>query len=295
MINNIQSTFNIQDLENLSGIKAHTIRIWEKRYKLLNPTRLNRNIRVYNILDLKKILNISLLQKHNYKISELAKYADIELSELAKSISQKSFSNNYHINSLLISMYSFDEELFEEVYQNQIKAISFSEIFEKTYLPLLHHIGLLWQTSGINPAQEHFISNLIYQKIALHIAQLPVVENKEPTMNILFLPEGEMHEIALYYHTYVLKQRGQKAIYLGRSIPFSDLFNINSKFKYINWITYFLIDITNDEKKQFIENIEELLLHTKNRCTIVGSVWNDFTQKNLSSNIFFYEGFDQIE
>ncbi|MFT5723409.1 MAG: methanogenic corrinoid protein MtbC1 [Bacteroidia bacterium] len=293
MINNIQHTFSIHDLELLSGIKAHTIRIWEKRYSLLNPTRLNRNIRVYNILDLQKILNVSLLQRHNLKISELSKLSDGALAAKAKSISEDKFESNYHINSLIVSMFSFDDELFEEVYAAQSETISFNDIYVNTFLPLLYHIGLLWQTNGIKPAHEHFTSNLIYQKITLNIAQLPATKSEPTSANVLFLPEGEVHEIGLLYMLYKLKALGQKTIYLGRDIPTSDLHEINSQFKDIHWICAFLIDRTKEEKADFINQMEQLLKHTKNACSIIGKIWNDHSTPN--DNITFYEGFDQVD
>ena len=141
MINSIKDSFTIQDLEILTGIKAHTIRIWEKRYDLLNPTRLNRNIRVYDLADLQKILSVSLLYNNNYKISKIAKYTESELTEEAKSFALNEFSNNYEINSLVIGMYTFDEVLFQEIYDQQIKKISFTDIFVHTYIPLLNHMG----------------------------------------------------------------------------------------------------------------------------------------------------------
>ena len=140
MISRVQNTFNIQDLEILSGVKAHTIRTWEKRYGLLNPARLNRGIRSYSMLELQKLLNVSLLLKHDYKISELAKLVDVELEKRAKTISLDKLKSNYYINSIIISMFSLDEELFEEVFQENISTESFSDVFRNTYIPLLNHI-----------------------------------------------------------------------------------------------------------------------------------------------------------
>lgn len=294
MINNIQDTFSIQDLEVLSGIKAHTIRIWEKRYELFNPTRLNRNIRVYNLLDLQKLLNVSFLQKHNYKISKLAKLTERELEENAKSISLKEFPSSYYINPLVVSMFSLDDELFEETYRQQSKKLSFEEIYTSTYLPLLQHVGVLWQTKGVTPAQEHFISNLIYQKIVLNIANIKKDNSNAKQTNILFLPKGEVHEIGLLFMLYRLKLTGAKTIYLGRDIPASNLHDINAQFKKINWISFFTIDRTEEEKKRFISEMEGLLEHTKNTCWVVGNIWKDYLDTKTKGNIKFYEGFHQI-
>ena len=294
MINNIQNSFSIQDFEVLSGIKAHTIRIWEKRYALLNPARLNRSIRVYSLRDLQKLLNVSLLQKHGNKISALSKLTDEELENKAKLISAEELPDNYSINSLIISMFSFDDELFEETYKSQSETLSFSEIFVGTYVPLLKHIGLLWQTNGIRPAQEHFISSLIYQKITLNIAGLSNKRSNLNRVNVLFLPKGEVHEIGLLFMVYHLKLSGEKTIYLGRDIPTNDLVEINAKFKEINWITSFVIDRKKEEKEEFIVEMEQLVENTKNTCWVIGGVWKDYKETNKRGQITFYEGFHQL-
>jgi len=294
MINSIENTFTIQDLEILTGIKAHTIRIWEKRYDLLNPTRLNRNIRMYDLKDLQKILNVSLLYNNNYKISKIAKYTESQLAEETKSFALHKFSNNYEINSLVIGMYTFDENLFQEIYTQQIKKTSFKDIFAHTYIPLLNHMGLLWQTDSIKPAHEHFISNLIYQKIALNIAALPVIESKTDHVNILFLPFGEIHDLGLMFLNYSLKLRGEKVIYLGKSIPFDNLFYLNSQVKNCTWINYFMLDRPVEEKIGFLNNVEKLLAHTRNKCIIIGKVWEDFSKENKNSQIIFKSGIEQL-
>lgn len=293
-MNNIQSSFTIQDLEILTGIKAHTIRIWEKRYGLLNPIRLNRNIRKYNLADLQKILNITLLYKNNYKISKISKFTDVQLSEEAKKVASQEFSNNYEINSIIISMYTFDEELFEDIYSQQINRKSFKEIFVTTYLPLLNHIGVLWQTDAIKPAHEHFISNLISQKIILNIAGLKDKTTQDEQVYILFLPEGEVHELGLLFLKYYFKLKGAKAIYLGRSIPFDNLLFVNSQFKNITWISYFMIDKTTEEKEQFIERVESLLDHTHNKCILIGRIWTDLSKENKNTQLVFKRGMDDL-
>ena len=291
-MNNIKNTFTILDLETLTGIKAHTIRIWEKRYNLLNPTRLNRNIRVYSLPDLQRILNISVLYKQNHKISRLAKLTDSQLAEKAKEIELEEFSNNYEINSLIISMYTFDEELFQEIYNQQMATMSFETIYVHTYLPLLRHMGVLWQTDTIKPVNEHFISNLIFQKIVLNMAEIESGTNLNDPMQILFLPHGEIHELGLLFLNYALKLRGERTVYLGKSIPFENLFYVNSQFKEITWICYFMIDMSSEKKDEFIQKAQELLKHTKNRMVIIGNIWDDYSTQNKNPQIIFKNGFE---
>lgn len=286
-MNKIKDTFTIQDFEILTGIKAHTIRIWEKRYNLLSPSRINRNVRVYSLSDLQKILNISLLYKNNYKISKIAKLSVDLLSKEAKTVALSDFSNNYEINSLLLCMYTFDENLFQNTYLKLLEKHSFIEIFSDTYIPLLNHLGLLWQTDSIKPAHEHFISNLIYQKIALNISALPNKETSNEPVNVLFLPFGEIHDLGLFFLNYYLKLKGKKTVYLGKSIPFDNLFYVNSQIKNITWITYFMIDTTTEEKTMFLNNVEKLVSDNNNTSIIVGNIWDDFSKKNKNKKIFF--------
>ncbi|WP_139959738.1 MerR family transcriptional regulator [Flavicella sediminum] len=293
-MNTIKNTFTIYDLEILSGIKAHTIRIWEKRYAVFNPDRINRNVRIYSLLDLQKMLNLSLLYNHGIKISKLTDLSDRELADKAKEVALEGIANNYQINALIVSMYTFDVAVFQDVYLEEIKNNSFETIFISIYLPLLKHIGVLWQTESIKPAHEHFISNLIYKKISLHISKLPRIEDTTKTVHVLFLPEGEGHEIGLYFLNYYLLSKGQRTIYLGQSIPFEDLFFINSQFQNIQWVSSFVIDLVPKAKKQFVINAAKLLENTKNNFWIIGSIWDDFEKKNLPKNISFYNGFKEL-
>lgn len=295
MINNIQETFSIQDLELLTGIKAHTIRIWEKRYQILNPKRLNRNIRTYNINELQKILNISFLLKNGYKISKLASWTETELQAKVKSLTLINNDNYYYINSLILAMYNLDEDLFEEIYLDLIAKYTFKDIFINTYLPLLNIIGKLWQSNGITLLQEHFIANLIYKKIAFNIDYLTTQKNNSSNkVNILFLPKGELHEISLFFWNYHLKSKGEKVIYLGRDTPPDQLFKINNLFKEINWISYYTISRTASEKQEFIEIISELLKNTENQCIIVGKTWEDYDKTKIDDKIKIFTSFNQL-
>ena len=292
-MNNIKSSFTIQDLEILSGIKAHTIRIWEKRYDILDPDRLNRNIRVYNLKDLQKILNLSFLQKHNFKISFLATLSEEQLAEEILKLSEQNITKDHYVNTIIMSMYAFDSSLFEQVYQEQIKNSTFENIFIDTYIPLLNHIGVLWQTDSLRPVHEHFISNLIYQKIVLNSALIPITDNSSDEVYILFLPEGEIHEIGLLFLDYYLKSKGKKTIYIGKSIPFENLFYIKEQFENINWITYFLIDKTDEEKSNFVSDFEKLISKT-DKAHIIGHVWVDFPKNKLSKQIAFHKGYESL-
>lgn len=294
MLNKIQTSFRIQDLEVLSGIKAHTIRIWEKRYGLLKPQRLGRNIRVYSLLDLQRMLNVVLLKDQGFKVSELAKLEDSELEKLVKSNSIDRTPPSFYQKSYLVSMFTLDTSFFQETYKQQLATESFEEIFIGTFVPLLNYIGILWQSKGLIPAHEHFLSNLIYQKIAANTEDCQVRVKGEGPVNVLFLPAGEIHELGLMYLSYHLKCQGERVVYLGRDIPSEDLLAVNTQFKEINWICAFVIDRTEEEKFEFVQEIELLLKETENTCAIIGSAWSEVLSEVDHDAISFFEGFDEM-
>jgi DNA-binding transcriptional MerR regulator len=217
------STYSIKDLEQLSGIKAHTLRIWEQRYDILSPDRTDTNIRTYNDNDLKLVLNIALLKDHGYKISEISKMSDDELSKEVLVISDKQLNYPDQIHALTISMLDLDEERFEKIISTNTLQFGFENMMINIIYPFLSRIGTLWITGSISPAQEHFISNLIRQKLIVAIdGQLPSLRPGAKKY-LLYLPEGEMHEISLLFANYIIRSRQNKVIYLGQSLPFSEL------------------------------------------------------------------------
>ena len=217
------STYSIKDLEQLSGIKAHTLRIWEQRYDILSPDRTDTNIRTYDDNDLKLVLNIALLKDHGYKISEISKMLPDELSKEVLLISDKQLNYPDQIHALTISMLDLDEERFEKIVSTNSLQFGFENMMINIIYPFLSRIGTLWITGSIGPAQEHFISNLIRQKLIVAIdGQLPSLRPGSKKY-LLYLPEGEMHEISLLFANYIIRSRQNKVIYLGQSLPFSEL------------------------------------------------------------------------
>lgn len=225
-------TYSIKELENYSGIKAHTIRIWEQRYNLLSPKRTPTGIRYYNDEDLKKILAISVLLKSGYKISKVAKLTKDELNLELSKIEDNNVDNNTkyekYINSLLAAGILFNEKEFNYHFKKAQELFDLLEIYENIIYPLLMKIGAMWGKDDMNPIQEHFISNLIRQKILKAIDEI-----EEPNSNreiILFLPEKETHEIGLLIANFILKKEGLKTFYFGQQTPVKNLVNfINDK------------------------------------------------------------------
>jgi len=217
------AVYSIKDLESLSGIKAHTIRIWEKRYNLIKPHRTSTNIRYYTDKDLKKILNIALLNRHGIKISNIAKLNDLELKDEIMRLAASTDSRQNIIDSMIMAMVELDEIRFLAILNKSISKIGFKEAIIQVVYPFLNKTGVLWQAGDISPAQEHFVSNLIRQKILTAIDGFPHHYNPESKRFILLLPEGEWHEIGLLFCFYLIREAGHEAIYLGQSVPYSDL------------------------------------------------------------------------
>jgi len=214
--------FTIRDIENLSGIKAHTIRIWEQRYSFLKPKRSCTNIRFYNSDDLKVILNISLLNKHGYKISQIDKMSRETIFENVLSLADAEAKTDIVVNQLLGLMVAFDEIGFEKAINKYIAAAGIEKAILEILFPFLDKVGILWLTNHINPAQERLISNVIRQKIITGIDSL-VSKITSSSKICLFLPEGEYHEISLLYVAFLLKKKGVPITYLGANIPLAEL------------------------------------------------------------------------
>jgi MerR family transcriptional regulator, light-induced transcriptional regulator len=216
-------TYSIKDLERLSGIKAHTIRIWEKRYGLVEPTRSSTNIRAYCDGELKKILNISILNRNGLKISKIAQLTASEISGLVTKLTEDTKDTHSQFDSLYISMIDLDENLFEKIISRSIIQLGFEQMVIQLIFPFFNRIGIMWQTGTISPAQEHFISNLVRQKLIVAIDSIFTTDKANPKTFILFLSENELHELGLLFIYYLLKKRGHKVIYLGAMLPYDSL------------------------------------------------------------------------
>jgi len=222
------ASYSIKELEKLSGIKAHTIRIWEKRYSILKPDRTDTNIRFYCDEDLKRLLNIVILNRFGIKISKIAKLTDSEMSDKVREMSADSSSAESSIENLIIAMVELDEFKFDKILSRYIMHDGFENAVVKVIFPFFNQIGILWQTGSINPVHEHFVSNLFRQKLMVAIDNVTVADSKNVEKVVMFLPEGEYHELALLFYNYLVKKTGKLIYYLGSSVPFDDLKQIVS-------------------------------------------------------------------
>lgn len=287
-LNNIKTVFTIKDLENISGIKAHTIRIWEKRYNLLEPNRTDTNIRYYSSDSLLKLLNVALLNKHNYKISKIAQMSEEQILSNTRDLAFKYAANDEAINAFKMSMFQFDKVLFNSTYEKLLHKKTFRQIFKEVFIPFLNHIGLLWQTKTLMPAHEHFISNLIIQKIQLNTEKLEYSAINQDYTYVLFLPDGEIHEIGLMYLNFELVLRGCQTIYLGQSLPLNNLnYFFEGELK-VCFITSMTVEPSDDKISGYFDQIDSILKDTDHKLIALGKKAMQVSEKKYNSNIQIY-------
>ncbi len=256
------SQYSIRDLEVLSGIKAHTIRIWEKRYQIFDPQRTETNIRLYTTDELKKLLNISLLIEKGHKISKISNLNHENLNlKVSQTYESQESENDYYkaqVNTLLFSMFDLDEPLFDKTFSSCVLRYGLENTIHQVIYPLLKKVGFMWCVNEVNPAQEHFVSNLVRQKIlsAIDGIAFPSKTDKENTY-ILFLPESEDHELGLILANYILKKAGKKVIYLGAKVPFADLKEIVRIAEPGNLFTFFITPRPVDDLKSYLNLLKE--------------------------------------
>ena len=267
----VKSTFSIKNLENLSGIKAHTLRIWEKRYNLLEPERTDTNIRRYSLDSLRKLLNITLLYNHGFKISKIASLETSEIPKLVRSIALKANSEQVSINAFKLAMINFDYELFDTNYEEILQHHNFEYLFMNIFMPLMKELGILWQTGAISPSHEHFITNLVKQKIHLQTEYLQKnkFEQKNHPIFVLFLPENEIHELGILYLNYLILSKGHRTIFLGQSLQTSSLqtlYSYETKYYFVSYIT---VEPSKDEIMPYLHNFYNRILENQDSKLIL--------------------------
>lgn len=258
--------YSIKDLEYLSGIKAHTIRIWEKRYQLLNPDRSDTNIRFYSDEDVRRILNVSMLVKNGYKISIIASFDDVKLQAEVLRQNRNFLDPEKNIEQLLLQTVNLDTFGFEELLNKIIHENGFSKTIQNVIFPFFNRIGILWQAGTIFVAHEHFVSNLIRNRLIIEAAKFD--NNLSEKTMLFFLREDELHELGLLFLNYLAAENGFRCIYLGQSLPFGDLSNLLRSTEFDFVCTSFIFAIDKPELEQYISNLS--MVFNKNRILIAG-------------------------
>lgn len=291
----VKKTFSIKDLENLSGIKAHTIRIWEKRYNLLSPERTQTNIRLYSLLSLQKLLNITLLYENGLKISKIAQLKNEEIPlKVREIIDEKSIKNNM-MNAFKLSMINFDQSLFYNTYNKLVVDLSFREIFKEYFIPLLQELGYLWQSNTISTTHEHFITNLVKQKVYTNTEKVHRSEYVNNKSFVLFLPENEIHELGILYLNYELNLRGYKSIFLGQSVPIENLEPLMASNEFVEFIAYVTVEPSKEKIDKYLQKFKKKILDKKDcRLSLLGFQTQFVDLNTKPENVSVYRGFEDL-
>ncbi|MCD4683658.1 MAG: MerR family transcriptional regulator [Bacteroidales bacterium] len=284
--------YSIKDLENFTGVKAHTIRIWEKRYNLVEPKRTCTNIRFYDDDDLKKLLNVSILNRHGFKISNIVNFSDEIINEKILDLAQTQNDVESQIESLVVAMIDMDEARFEKVFNTAVINLGFEEAILRIMYPFFEKIGILWQIGTINPAQEHFISSLLRQKLIVAIDGIVDDINGHAKSFLLFLPEGEFHELGLIFYHYLIKKNKHKVYYLGETVPFEGLVEI-SRQKNIDYIvTSMVTAISEDESQSYLAELSDQFKNS--RIFLTRHQAKNYTYK-LPQNVIIIDNVNQFK
>lgn len=215
--------YSIKDLEKLSGIKAHTLRVWEQRYGIVEPRRTSSNIRYYDEEDLRQVLNIAMLNKHGIRISKIADMSREEIQQKVASLSEIDQQFATQLDALTLSVVEMDEAMFDRVVRTNVDQIGFERTMLEVIYPFLDKLSLLWLSGSISPVQEHYMSHLVRQKLIAAIEHEPFEPREDARKFLLYLPQGEKQELSLLFMQYLVKSRGHHAIYLGLDVAISDV------------------------------------------------------------------------
>lgn len=250
--------YTIKDLETITGIKSHTLRIWEKRYLLIAPSRTQSNIRFYSNDELRKVLNVHVLYQHGVKISQIAALSQVELLKRVLALQNTHVKKETLVPSFILSMLNLDETLFQKSFQTCLHKLGWEESMTKVFVPFFTQIGIMWQVGTVNPAQEHFISNLFRQKLISAIDQAPDKPKSGKKTILLFLPENEWHELSLLWYHLMLKQKGYPTLYLGQNVPIDNLDKCIQTVQPGAVLSIFTNSVSVKEWKNYIEKLENL-------------------------------------
>jgi DNA-binding transcriptional MerR regulator len=284
------NSFTIKDLENLSGIKAHTLRIWEQRYNFLKPSRTFTNIRYYSNEELKTVLNIALLNKYGYKISHIDKMNSLEINDKILSLNQVQAQQERIINELVKNMVDMDMEAFETTLGNYILVRGIERTITQIIFGYMEKIGILWLTNHINPAQEHLVTNIIRQKLIVGIEGVSTSLRINKTL-LLFLPEAEYHELGLLFMYYLLKSRGADVIYLGTNVPIKDVAYVVNLKKPDYLYSHITTPGQHFNFDKFLLNVSKELKTVP--CIISGQLTQNY-EKKIHPPILFKKTFSEV-
>lgn len=285
--------FSISQLERFSGIKAHTIRIWEQRYNALQPNRSEGNTRYYDDDQLRRLLNIVSLSKQDYKVSELCAMTDQQLFklvwELKNEIENK--TEEYFISQLVAAGISYDESYFDKIFSHTLLRYGMKDTYLKVIYPVLDRTGLMWTCNNLAPANEHFISNLFRQKLFTAIDALPSPKPESESW-LLFLQENEFHEIGLLLAHYLIRLSGKKVIFLGSNVPME---SVIAAAKEISCDNLLLFLVHRDSELEVCQYLKDLNSRFTGKNIYIAGEQKRLNQIKKTKNVIFLSSVDDLE
>lgn len=295
-MNTTENVFSIKDLENISGVKAHTIRVWEKLYNLLQPKRTETNIRHYDLHNLQKLLNISFLNNNGFKISKIAALDESELAPKTRELAFLGKSDSQAIVAFKLAMLNFDQTLFYNTYNGFLEEKTFRQIFYDVFLPILYDLGMLWQTNSITSSHEHFLTVHIKQKILIHIERLQSIDPRPSDKTfVLFLPENETHDLGLLFINYEILNLGYHTIFLGENIPLDNLKHINKLYDDITYISYFTVKPSENSIQKYLKKFSKNYLKNSNKkAKLIGYKTRNINPNKIPNQIKLYSKIEDL-
>ena len=284
--------YSITDLEKLSGIKAHTIRVWERRYLILNQHRTETNRRRYGDSELRRIINISILHNNGFKISKIAKFSDSEIDEKVSFLSKETNHSDTQVDSLIKLMIDHNEKAINELLIRSIMARGFEDTFTEIVFPFLKRIGIMWHTGSANIGSEHFITNIFRQRIISSTDSISPVFKQGAKKVLLFLPENELHELGLLFLNFIIKKLGHETMYLGQSTPLWSVINVNNQWKADIIVTGLMSGISKIKPADFITQLANSFPGQK---VLVSGVLADISIKIKYPNILKLKSADDLK
>lgn len=223
--------YTLADIEKLTGIMAGTIRIWERRYRIIKPHRTDTNRRWYDDDDLKRIINIAILNRSGLKISKIATLTDPEIAGKVAALAMESTDTEIQIDSMIVAMTGFNENAIKDILMRSVINTGFEVTFENIVFPFLRRVGIMWHTGSVDIGAEHFVSNIFRKRLIAAIDSLPPGDKPDRMKVILYLPENELHELGLLFYTFIVRKAGHETLYLGQSTPFDALEDVVERWQ----------------------------------------------------------------
>lgn len=281
----VAQQFSIKDLEHFTGVKSHTIRAWEQRFKLLVPKRTATNIRYYSGDDLKKLLNVSYLMYHGMKISKIADLGDEALIDKVNEVQIEEGGLSAVFSRLKLSMLNYDEALFNEIVREHSDEHGLEKTVLEVFLPFLSQIGVLWLTNSICPAQEHFISHLMRQVLNSAVDCLQEDLKSDAPIAVLYLPEREIHDISLLFIHFLCRKYQIRSVFLGASVPFSDLMGVAEQFPNARFVSYCTTYPASSEAQSYVNLVTSEFEGLDNKFLLAGKVFEGCASNDVVTTV----------